>query len=110
MFSIYGMIRKLLMVLIFVIFDNYPYFQISFLTVLSVINWAYITSEKPFKTIKDQRLEFFGEMVIYTIIWSNMCFQVAATAKMRSEMGTVHIILYLVLVFTSIGFNCLDLP
>ena len=98
------------MVLIFVIFENYPYFQIAFLTILSVINWAYITSEKPFKTINDQRLEFFAEMVIHTIIWSNICFQMAATAKMRGDMGNVHIILYLVLIFTSIGFNVLDLP
>jgi len=74
LFSIYGIYRRIFMVTIFIVFERYPYFQIAFLTVLSFMNWVYITTIKPFNTVKENKLEFIGEMIIYLIVWSNICF------------------------------------
>jgi hypothetical protein len=58
----------------------------------------------------DNNIEIVGEMVIYTIIWSSMPYQMDLSKADRSYLGSIHFALYFLLALTSISFNVTSIP
>jgi hypothetical protein len=49
MINVYFMYRRFLMVLVFIFFQEYPSFQVTILTVFTVINFLYTAAAKPYQ-------------------------------------------------------------
>jgi hypothetical protein len=64
MYNVFFMFRRFITIYVLV-FMAVPYFQISALTVLSLINVCYISRMKPLK--KNLNVEIFNEICIYII-------------------------------------------
>jgi hypothetical protein len=96
------MMRRFLMVLVITVFEDLPYFQVAFLTILSFVTLFYISMDNAYKTKSENKSEFFNEFLIYSSIWVSMNFQMDNTLQAKSISGWYLIFCGLFLILGSI--------
>jgi len=65
LFTFYFLMRRIITVIVLMYMIEFPYFQSAILLVLSISNYSYIISVKPFPCKCQNRIEMFNETAIY---------------------------------------------
>merc|ERR1711968_311372 len=65
LYNVYFMIRRFLMVIVLVFMNFSPFFQSVSMSLMSIVNFSYIMSNKPYQDRRVYHIECFNEMTIY---------------------------------------------
>ena len=76
---------------------------------MSFLNLCYITSAKPYETSQSNKIEVFGEMVIYLCLWSTMLYIMYFQSNdALSMVGFFQMALIGIMIFVNLGFALTD--
>ena len=94
LYTVYFLYRRFLSVLILVFLDQWPFFQCTFMMVLSSINVVYMLVVKPLQSKGDNRLDLFNEACILAVCHCmTICLNVALPSEANDLLGWVMVAL-----------------
>ena len=74
------------------------------------MNACYIANNFPYKDNQINYIELIGEIIIHTVIWSNVGFQRHLTQRGRTILGSVQIFFIVLAMFVNISYHLANLP
>ena len=86
------MTRRWIMVGVLVVLNAYPYFQVTIMTFLSLLNAAYLMAEAPWLVRKQTNIDIIGEVVVYVNVWTSLLFEMSITPEARNILGWLQIV------------------
>ena len=92
LFNVLAMTRRWIMVGTLVVLNAYPYFQVSIMTFLSLLNAAYLMAEAPWLVRKQTNIDIIGEVVVYVNVWTSLLFEMSLTPEARNILGWLQIV------------------
>ena len=103
LFNFYFILRRMVIVLILVWLDEYPFFQCTTMTVLSTINFIYMFSSRPLISRSENRIEIFNEGTILVCCHLMTLFlNIAIPQDLQMTLGWIMIGVILVNILVNI--------
>jgi hypothetical protein len=110
LFNVFAMTRRWIMVGVLVVLNAYPYFQVSIMTLLSLLNTAYLLAEAPWLARKQTNIDIIGEAVVYANVWTSLLFEMSLTPEARNIVGWLQIVNTSLVILIGIGNLAIDIP
>ena len=93
LFTVFFLYRRLLTALILVSFWKWPYFQCSFMMIMSTTNLMFLVVDRPLRSRLANKVDVFNEACILTVFHSmTMCLNIAIKPEANDFLGWVMII------------------
>jgi len=110
LFNVFAMTRRWIMVGVLVVLNAYPYFQVSIMTLLSLLNTAYLVGEAPWIIRKQTNIDIIGEIVVYVNVWTSLLFEMSLTPEARNIIGWLQIVNTSLVILVGIANLVIDIP
>lgn len=109
--NIFAMVRRFFMILILVFLNDYPYFQIVFLVIMSLLNLIYLVTVFPYLDSKINYTDIIGEIAVYINIWTSILYQMHMPTKVIVvNVGWMQITLTSIIIAIGVISTTLDIP